>query len=147
MTTNSDAVFDTGLVDLGYHHSPNIIFELYMTPLKTTYCRSERPKIMLDVKTSIGVGPLDIYFTLNSPSGSVYSGMNWEEGARPLFQDISFTRHLELCGIEIMEMDLLSGSLPMAEPGYYTFAFAAMEPETGKLHSNLATLEFPFHVE
>jgi len=142
MTTRTDGVFDTGVVDLGYHYPPNVLFDLYISPLKEAYGSHDTIEVNLDIRTGNKFNHVDIYFILNTPEGEVFSGMAWGEGLCPMISDFKLGEYLEVVGVEVLKFRLPSETLPISGYGTYTFAIAGTDAGTFDIVSNLALTSF-----
>ena len=138
-TTRSDAFFDDGMVDLGYHHPPNILFALYLYPAKEVYANCDSPRLMLDIRTANENRRVNLFFLLRDPEGVIYSGFNPEVGFSPAVSDIEFPGNIDLDGIELLQIDLETFNFPFHQAGNYTFAIAATDRDSGLINSNLST--------
>jgi hypothetical protein len=149
LTTRSDGAFDTNTIDMGFHYPPNVIFDLKITSLNFLFYPGDRAEILVNLKTSPkGLGEnVDIYFVMINPRGSVYSGMGWDLGLKPLMRNVFFPADLSINDVLLFDKTMPCDKPPIpfnhdqTGQGSYKFAIGAVKSGTGEFVSNIDTVE------
>ncbi|MBU1628222.1 PQQ-binding-like beta-propeller repeat protein [bacterium] len=142
-TTRTDGALDTGTVDMGFHFPPYVLFNLYIPLRPNDFSAGDRIVLTLDISiASVWLGTyIDVYLLMLDPDGIVYSGMDWEEGAKPLIARLSLFDKYKESDIMILDSILPSEKPPIKKSGEYRFFIAAAKAGTSDLMSNVSDVK------
>ncbi len=79
---------------------------------------------------------------MQAPDGAVYYGLGWGAFSKPALGLILVPENLDISDVSIMKIVIPYNKPPISMPGEYTFSIYATKPGTGKLISNMATVNF-----
>ncbi|MBU1627607.1 DUF1565 domain-containing protein [bacterium] len=144
MTTRTDGVTDSSIVDMGYHYSPqfDIIFNLSILPSKERFTTGYNLQLLLDLKTTESSFSCDVYFVMLNPAGLFFSFFDWTSGIKPFAKNFEFPKDLSIVNMTILDITIPNAQPPVQMVGSYTFAIAAFDTGTVNFKSNLATISF-----
>ena len=141
--TRTDGVVDTGIIDMGFHYSPYIEFELGARPFKFGgFTDGDEVTIQFDLKTASTENTADIYLLLLDPDGKFWPGLTWDKGIKPLVKGFTLPADLDIESAPIVNFTIPSTKPPVDKAGRYFFYIAALKPGTIDFISNIATADF-----
>jgi len=97
---------------------------------------------LVDFLTPEEVTYADIYFVMLDPFNNLYFGLNWDVTIKPLLSNYRLPVDVSLYDVPLLELLIPNDNPPVNLLGIYTFAIAAMEPNTLNPLSNIATVSF-----
>jgi len=142
-TTRTDGIFDSGRIDMGYHYTPHLNFDLkIISNGESSVDNSVQHNIFLDLKTAPRPINADIYLVMIDPHTNFYSALDWMPGILPFIQNVEIPGRTDLDDLMLFSFFAPSDYPPVRKKGLYTFAIAGTKPGSIELLSNTPTASF-----
>ena len=137
---DSDGLFDTDRVDMGYHYSPHIMFDLSLDPHKDSYTIGDNLKLLLDIETAPIQQTVDIYFVMLNPDNKILFGMDWVADMNPWITRFALPADLRFHDVTLLNIMIPNKKLAIEQAGTYTFAFTAFQSNSSNFLSNMSVV-------
>jgi len=146
MTTRTDGVPDSSIVDMGYHYTSQleIVFELSVSNADVSYTAGDKFKLILNLRTGVVKSFSDIYLVMLNPENQFYSAFEWNTGIIPFLQGVELPDELSYEDLTLLDINLPFDKPPIKMLGIYTFAIAAFKTNTEEFLSNLSVIYFQY---
>jgi len=76
---------------------------------------------------------VDLYFVMVDPDGNVYSGLDWNEGLKPLARNLTVPSNTKIDNLTLLDFTFTDGKLPFTKSGTHLFAMAMFKTGTTEM--------------
>ena len=135
--TRADGVADMGTIDIGYHYSPHILFDLVIENEKDSYMDGDNLTLVFDLSTLSNKTRADVYFVMLDPKSRFFSAIDWSSGISPILDDFELPENTSISESKLLNIMIPSQNPRISDKGLYTFFLFAAKPGTADLISNL----------
>jgi len=121
----------------------NVFVDLKINPDRKRFPEGSNMEIFLDAKTYKEDVTGDIYFALlNVSSSELFFGFDWLPEIKAAASSVFMPANTFITDIKLLNSPIPNMKPPIHTQGDYKFAIAVFDPDTGKLLSNLETVDF-----
>jgi hypothetical protein len=85
---------------------------------------------------------VDLYLVMVDPNGKIYSGMDWNEGLKPVARGLTLPPNMKIEDLPILNYKIPNMTPPIQALGTYTFAMALFKTGTMDMIMYLSRVDF-----